>query len=78
MTRKQVDPNEKPQEITKLAIGKPGGVDAEQDKFDTNTRVYCIPCNKTFDSANEKVGAMVTSILIANSAFNEDQVKEWE
>jgi hypothetical protein len=35
----------KDKEITKLAIGKPGGIDAETDMYDTQARVFCIPCN---------------------------------
>ena len=35
MVPKAAVEGEEKQEITKLAIGKPGGVDAEQDKYDT-------------------------------------------
>jgi len=31
-------------QVTKLAIGKPGGIDAEQDKYDTVVSVYCHAC----------------------------------
>ena len=34
----------KPQQITKLAIGKPGGIDAETDKYDTSVVVHCREC----------------------------------
>ena len=70
MTKKQMDPKEQP-EITKLAIGKPGGVDAEADKYETTTSCFCKKCDLTFESAHEKVGAMITSIVMASSAFNE-------
>jgi len=35
----------KPQQVTKLAIGKPGGVDAETDKYDTSVFVFCRLCD---------------------------------
>jgi len=37
------------QEITKLAIGKPGGVDPELDLYDTETCIYCYNCDKNLD-----------------------------
>ena len=33
-----------PQQITKLAIGKPGGIDADTDKYDTHATVCCSIC----------------------------------
>jgi hypothetical protein len=44
IVRKELELNGKPKEITKLAIGKPGGIDAEADKWDTEAKVFCIPC----------------------------------
>ena len=32
------------QKVTKLAIGKPGGIDAETDKYDTNASCHCRKC----------------------------------
>ena len=32
------------QKVTKLAIGKPGGIDADTDKYDTVCSVYCMKC----------------------------------
>ena len=51
MTPKPTEPKAegeepKAQEITKLAIGKPGGIDAETDKWDTTATVVCATCNK--------------------------------
>ena len=43
---KAKDPEEK---VTKLAIGKPGGIDAEQDKYTTTVQVYCHNCAKYLD-----------------------------
>ncbi len=43
LVRKPENPSET-KEITKLAIGKPGGIDAEQDKYDSKVRVFCLAC----------------------------------
>ena len=43
LVRKPENPTET-KEITKLAIGKPGGIDAEQDKYDSKVRVFCLAC----------------------------------
>jgi hypothetical protein len=42
--RKPILPSEKT-EVTKLAIGIPGGIDAETDKYDTKSSVFCLACN---------------------------------
>ena len=46
LTPKALDENgeQAPQNITKLAIGKPGGIDAEQDKYDQHVTVFCKNC----------------------------------
>ena len=46
LTPKQalVDGEQPPQTVTKLAIGKPGGIDADTDKFDTHATVGCRLC----------------------------------
>lgn len=50
---KEVDAEGKPaQTVTKLAIGKPGGIDAETDKYDTHARVGCLLCNKELPLTN--------------------------
>jgi len=38
---------EAPQKITKLAIGKPGGIDADTDKYDQEVTVICKRCQCT-------------------------------
>jgi uncharacterized UBP type Zn finger protein len=43
---------DEPTKVTKLAIGKPGGVDPEQDKFDTTVSVFCHKCNKYLDESH--------------------------
>ena len=49
MVLKEKDPAKKPAQITKLAIGKPGGVDADVDDYDTIVTVKCLQCNKELD-----------------------------
>ena len=68
----------KPQEITKLAIGKPGGIDAETDKYDTSATVCCGTCKKDIPISHPKVASMVDSILLSNSAYTASAVSEWE
>ena len=41
----------KPKEITKLAIGKPGGADFTDEEWELFTEVRCLECNKTLDPA---------------------------
>ena len=39
---KDEDGKPAPEKITKLAIGKPGGIDADTDKYDTTVTVVCM------------------------------------
>ena len=64
--------------MTKVAIGKPGGIDAETDKYNTEVKVYCHACAKYLDHTNPQVAPLVDSILLAESAFNQSAVEEWE
>jgi ubiquitin carboxyl-terminal hydrolase 5/13 len=64
--------------VTKLAIGKPGGVDADADKYETRAEVYCYHCNLKLDTAHAKVKPIVDSILLAQSALEASTVQEWE
>lgn len=64
--------------MTKVAIGKPGGFDAETDKYDHVITVFCMCCNKDFTLEDPKVKATADSVMQAQSAFNEDTIKEWE
>ena len=66
------------QKVTKLAIGKPGGIDADTDKFDTTCTVSCYACQKELPLTNPKVASMVDSILLAQSAYCKDATTEWE
>lgn len=64
--------------VTKLAIGKPGGVDAEADKYDTKCGVFCYNCNVNLDPEHAKIKPLVDSILLAQSALEASAVGEWE
>lgn len=64
--------------VTKLAIGKAGGVDADADKYETRAHVFCYHCNLKLDMNHEKVKPVVDSILQAQSALEASTVKEWE
>lgn len=65
MVRKPDDPAES-KEITKLAIGKPGGVDPEQDKYDRVVKVSCLSCKiDEISLENPEVLSIVNSILLA-------------
>ena len=66
------------QTITKLAIGKPGGIDADTDKYDTSVEVACRECNTNLERTHPKVASLVDSILLAQSAYNQGAVSEWE
>ena len=67
-----------PEKITKLAIGKPGGIDADTDKYDTHATAHCNLCQKQLPWENDTVRNMVNSVLLANSAFNSGAIQEWE
>ena len=67
-----------PTKVTKLAIGKPGGVDPETDNYDTIVTVYCHKCDKNLDHTNPKVQPLIDSILLASSANDSAMVQEWE
>ena len=59
---------DEPTKVTKLAIGKPGGVDPEQDRYDTSVTVFCHKCNKHLDECHAKIKPLVDSILLSQSA----------
>lgn len=74
-TPKSVD---EPVKVTKLAIGKPGGIDPEQDKWETSVKVYCHACDAFLDHTHQQISSMVDSVLLAQSAFEQSAVAEWE
>lgn len=64
--------------VNKIAIGMPGGIDNETDKYETIIKVYCYTCNAYLDHENPKIKPIVDSLLLAQSAYDAGQVSEWE
>jgi ubiquitin carboxyl-terminal hydrolase 5/13 len=70
--------NEEERKITKLAIGLPGGLDPEAEKWETSVSVYCHHCGKYLDHKVPKIASVVDSVLLAQSAYDAAAVSEWE
>lgn len=66
------------QKVTKLAIGKPGGIDPETDNYEQRVVVHCLACRKNLDVTHPKIQPLVDSVLLAESAHMESAVAEWE
>ena len=75
---KKAGAQEEIQRVTKLAIGKPGGIDPETDNYEERVIVHCLCCQKNLDVTHPKIQPLVDSILLAQSANMETQVAEWE
>ena len=61
-----------------MAIGKPGGIDAEKDKYDTIVSLKCLKCNIIMNHTDERIAPFINSILIAESSYFQSAVQEWE
>ena len=76
---KEVDNSQKEEKkITKLAIGKPGGIDADTDNYDTEVTLKCHACQSVLDHTEPKISGMVNSIILSESAYFKSTVGEWE
>jgi ubiquitin carboxyl-terminal hydrolase 5/13 len=65
--------------ITKLAIGKPGGADFSDEKWERWMKINCKACNKEFDvEQNPALKELVTSILFKADANEQSNIKAWE
>jgi len=65
-------------EITKLAIGKPGGADLEET-WETHLILFCYSCNlKIPTETNSTISNMVKYIINSSSASESDTLKAWE
>ena len=64
--------------MTKLAIGKPGGIHSDATQFDTVVSVWCHECEKKLDHRIPEVAALADSLRRAPSAYDAAQVCEWE
>lgn len=71
------DPNAEENKITKLAIGKEGGANI-QDNFNVFATLHCLKCQKELDTSGAYIAPIVESILNSKSAFFQSQVGEWE
>lgn len=52
-----------------MAIGKPGGIDADTDNYDTIVSLKCLACNLVLDHTKPQVSGIVDSILLAQSSY---------
>ncbi|ETN39622.1 uncharacterized protein HMPREF1541_05848 [Cyphellophora europaea CBS 101466] len=74
-TRKQVQRDEPPQKLTKLAIA----AETEEDRYDTKTEVRCYACQlQSVDPTSGKIPEMVNGVLKAMTFARSEEVKAWE
>lgn len=60
----KVQDKKEPAQITKLAIGKEGGIDGEGDEYETIVKLKCLACVKDLDRTNPAVAGLVDSVLL--------------
>lgn len=74
-TRKQVQRDEPPQKLTKLAIA----AETEEDRYDTRTQVNCYACQQNgIDPTLGRLPVMVDGVLKAMTFARSEEVKAWE
>ena len=74
-TRKQVQRDEPPAKLTKLAIA----AETEEDRYDTVTQVNCYACHlQDIDKNLGKLSEMVSGVLRATTFARAEEVKAWE
>ncbi|KIW45357.1 uncharacterized protein PV06_03753 [Exophiala oligosperma] len=74
-TRKEVQRDEPPPKLTKLAIA----AETEEDKYDTATRVKCYYCQiDDVDKSSGKLPEIVHGVLNAMTFARKEEVKAWE
>ena len=62
-----------------MAIGKPGGADFTDEKWEQKLEIKCLHCNKSINyQENQKLKDLVTSILNASSESDKSGIKAWE
>ncbi len=64
--------------VTKVAVGKAGGVDYTAEDYVKVAKVYCYACKQEIDKANPVLTSIVDSIMLANSAIESSKIEEWE
>ncbi|OAL36824.1 hypothetical protein AYO20_03879 [Fonsecaea nubica] len=74
-TRKQVQRDEPPPKLTKLAIA----AETEEDKYDTVTRVKCYACQiQDLNKDSGNLPAVVDGVMKAMTFAKSEEVKAWE
>ena len=74
-TRKQIQRDEPPLKLTKLAIA----AETDEDKYDTTTRVRCHACGlHDVDKASGNLRPVVEGVMKAMTFANSEEVKAWE
>lgn len=78
----KIDSQEPPKtssDITKLAIGKPGGADFSNEKWELHLNLHCYDCNSRIPTdLNTKIDNIVKYILNCSSASEKESIKAWE
>ncbi|KAI1623627.1 ubiquitin thiolesterase [Exophiala viscosa] len=74
-TRKQVQRDEPPPKITKLAIA----AETEEDKYETTTTVKCYACQlQDVDKHSGNLPAVIHGVMNAMAFSQKEEVKAWE
>ena len=77
--KEKVEKNEEPEKITKLAIGKEGGVSLQGEEYEFKVEVKCLSCKKTLPyQEDEDIKKLVDYILNASSENQKIDKDEWE
>ncbi len=67
-----------PVTISKVAVGKAGGVDHAVEEYNIVTRAHCYACQKDLDSTNPLLAPLIASIIASHSAIEASKIDEWE
>eukprot|EP00697_Spironema_sp_BW2_P016859 gnl/Spiro4/8347_TR4386_c0_g1_i1.p1 gnl/Spiro4/8347_TR4386_c0_g1~~gnl/Spiro4/8347_TR4386_c0_g1_i1.p1 ORF type:complete len:768 (-),score=186.71 gnl/Spiro4/8347_TR4386_c0_g1_i1:55-2358(-) len=74
-----VRPEEAPREITRVAIGLPGGASSLAAEYTYASQCFCVKCgNIDLSTRSEQTNLAVLSVMEATSQSQADQVKAWE
>eukprot|EP00741_Cyanophora_paradoxa_P017291 tig00020961_g16701.t1 len=68
----------RPQKITKVAIGVPGGAGAEADEYDFETKVLCFQCGTEVERTAGKLPGVIDGVVAAPTAAKQEELKAWE
>lgn len=71
--------NQEDKKITKLAIGKPGGADFSDEKWELWSTLHCNVCNIDIDYSHAtQIKDLFTSIINTASANEQSNIAAWE